>query len=397
MAINPRIENPSVRTSSSTAGDIVRNFVRVVNMPMLIVATLTVLFGLLIVSSAVEGSSDYSFNRQVIGVGIGFVLMLIIWRIDYHKLGALFVPLLIIDVVLILSPLLPIIGVEAKGAHSWISLFGQQIQPGELAKIVTILVMATMVSRYGGRLKSGKEYLKCVGILLIPCVCIMAQPDLGTGMVLFAIGLAALFTGGADWKWLLATFVIVALLIVGVIMLDPILDDMMGHDVFLKEYQMNRLLVFIDPTLDPSGVGYNLAQSKITVGSGGLVGKGLYAGTQSGLGFLPEAPTDFIFCVLAEELGFLGCIALLGLYAGLIACSFWIAVRADHQFGALIIMGIVGMWVFQILENIGMTIGLMPITGIPLPFMSYGSSFMLVNFMALGLVLSVWAHRVKIT
>jgi rod shape determining protein RodA len=391
------MENPSVRASSSSAGDLVRGFARAVNVPLFIVATLLVLFGLVVVSSAVEGSSDYSFSRQVFGIGIGFVLMVVIWRIDYHKLGALFVPLLIIDVVLILSPLFPIIGVEAKGASSWISIFGQQLQPGEPAKIATILVMASMVARYGGRLKSGKEYLKCFGVLLIPCVCIMAQPDLGTGMVFFAIGLAVLFTGGANWKWLLVTVVVIAFLIVGVIMLDPILDNMMDHDVFLKDYQMNRLLVFIDPTLDPSGVGYNLAQSKIAVGSGGFLGKGLHAGTQSGLGFLPEAPTDFIFCVLAEELGFLGCITLLGLYAGLIACSFWIALRADHQFGTLIVMAVVGMWVFQLLENIGMTIGLMPITGIPLPFMSYGSSFMIVNFMALGLVLSVWAHRVKIT
>jgi rod shape determining protein RodA len=178
-----------------------------------------------------------------------------------------------------------------------------------------------------------------------------------------------------------------------VIYLDPILDEAFGRDMLLKDYQMNRLLVFLDETLDPTGAGYNLAQAKIAIGSGGLFGKGLYQATQSTFGFLPEAVTDFIFCVVAEELGFVGCAALLTLYVALIACSFWVAARADDHFGTLIVMGCVGMWVFQILENVGMTCGLMPITGIPLPFVSYGSSFMLTNFMALGLILSVWAHR----
>ncbi|MDR1714183.1 MAG: rod shape-determining protein RodA, partial [Coriobacteriales bacterium] len=280
-----------------------------------------------------------------------------------------------------------------NGARSWISIFGQQLQPGELAKIVTILMMASLVARYEGKLNSGREYLRCVGFMLIPCAAIMLQPDLGTGMVLFVIGLTILFTGGANWKWLLATLVVVAVVIVLAILIDPQLDAIAGEDVFLKDYQKNRLLVFLDENLDPSGVGYNLKQAKIAVGSGGLFGKGLYNGSQSGLGFLPEAPTDFIFCVLAEELGFVGALGLLLSYSALIGASFWVSIKAGEQLGVLIVMGIVGMWVFQILENIGMTCGLMPITGIPLPFVSYGSSFMVANFLALGLILSVWAHR----
>ena len=188
-----------------------------------------------------------------------------------------------------------------------------------------------------------------------------------------------MFAGGASWKWLLSTIGILAAIVAVALMLDPVLDARMGHDVFIKEYQMNRLLVFINPDLDPTGVGYNLKQAMIAIGSGGLWGKGLGNATQSALGFLPEAPTDFIFCVVGESLGFMGAILLLALYAGLFASALVAMFRSRDLYGSLIIAGIIGMWTFQVLENIGMDIGLMPITGIPLPFMSYGSSFMLVN------------------
>jgi rod shape determining protein RodA len=201
-----------------------------------------------------------------------------------------------------------------------------------------------------------------------------------------------LFAGGANRRWLLITVVVILAAIIVAFLVDPLLDQMMGHDVFLKEYQKNRLLVFLDEDIDPAGISYNLKQAKIAIGSGGLLGKGLGNATQSGLGFLPEAPTDFIFCVLAEEFGFLGSLGLVILYGLLFLVVFRIAMRSVDPFGALVVMGIVGMWAFQILENIGMTCGLMPITGIPLPFISYGSSFMVVNFIALGLILSVWTH-----
>jgi rod shape determining protein RodA len=175
--------------------------------------------------------------------------------------------------------------------------------------------------------------------------------------------------------------------------LDGVLDTAFESDVLIKDYQKNRLLVFLDPSLDPDGAGYNLKQAQIAIGSGGLTGKGLGGATQSALGFLPEAPTDFIFCVLAEEFGFLGSLLLIVLYAALVFVVLRVAFKSYDLYGTLIITGVLGMWIFQIFENIGMTCGLMPITGIPLPFVSYGSSFMLVNFIALGLALSVWAHR----
>jgi rod shape determining protein RodA len=152
-------------------------------------------------------------------------------------------------------------------------------------------------------------------------------------------------------------------------------------------------LVILIVYLAPAGVGYNLRQAKIAIGSGGFLGKGIGNATQSGLGFLPESPTDFIFCVLAEQFGFAGSALLILLYAALLLCVLRVALSAGELFGTLIATGVLGMWLFQIFENIGMTCGLMPITGIPLPFMSYGSSFMVINFMALGLIFSIWKHR----
>ena len=156
---------------------------------------------------------------------------------------------------------------------------------------------------------------------------------------------------------------------------------------------MSRLMVWNDSTVDTSGDGYNVQQAMIAIGSGGLTGKGFMQATQSTLGFLPEAPTDFVFCVLAEEFGFVGAVILLVMYAVLIAVSVGIALRSNDLFGTLIVMGAVGIWVFQIFENIGMDIGLMPVTGIPLPFISYGASFMIMNFCLIGLINSVWVHN----
>ena len=221
----------------------------------------------------------------------------------------------------------------------------------------------------------------------------MTQPDLGTGLVYLVIGAVTLIMGGARWKYLIVLLGVFVGLIVAVFAVDEVLKNATGDYVLLKQYQRNRLLVFLDPSADVTGTGFNLNQAMIAIGSGGFFGKGLLNGSQSSLGFVPESATDFIFCVLAEQFGFLGALVLLALYLALILVSIRIARESSDLFGTLIVMGIVGMWLFQILENIGMDIGLMPITGIPLPFMSYGSSFMMVNFALLGLIGSVYAHK----
>jgi rod shape determining protein RodA len=283
--------------------------------------------------------------------------------------------------------------VSVNGARNWILIAGVQIQPAEIGKISYIVFMAALVARYKGRIESGRVYLRCFALMMLPAVCVMAQPDLGTGLVFFVVGMVVLFAGGAKRRWLLMTVGVLVAMVVLLFALDALMDNVLGSDAFIKSYQKDRLLVFLDPNIDPDGIGYNLRQAQTAIGSGGLFGKGIGNATQSGLNFLPEAPTDFIFCVLAEEFGFAGSMGLIALYALLLFVVLRVAFLAFDLFGTLVITGILGMWLFQIFENIGMACGLMPVTGIPLPFVSWGSSFMLVNFIALGLVFSIWAHR----
>ena len=365
-----------------------------INAPFLAVVVLLVAYGLVVVYSAVSADEDYNFTQQLVGVAVGAVVMALIWAFDYRRLSGYTTLFLIVNAVLILSPHLPVIGVTTMGATSWVKVGPlPQLQPGEFAKITVILLDASIMARYQGRLDDVREYLKAVGLMLVPFACIMTQPDLGTGLVYLFIGAVALVVGGARPKYLLISLAVGVVLVAAVFVADEVLKGATGEYKLLKQYQRNRLLVFMNQgSTDLSDEGYNLQQAMIAIGSGGLFGQGYMQGSQHALGILPEAPTDFIFCVLAEELGFFGVMVLLALYIALVVLAFRIASASGDMFGLLIVMCITGMWLFQILENIGMTCGLMPITGIPLPFMSYGSSFMVVNFALLGLMGSVWAH-----
>lgn len=380
-----RMQDPAVARATRP-----RRF-KYVNPSFYLFALLLVGYGLIVQFSATSADADYSFARQLSGVAVGMVLFVLITRIDYHALSGYTTLFLIINVVLLLSPHLPGIGVEVNGGRSWINV-GTQIQPGEFAKITMVLLAASVMARYGGRLTDLREYLKALGIMAVPFICVMTQPDLGTGLVYLVIAAFALIIGGADWRFMVGTVLAIVALCAAILIIDPIADQIAGHDVLLKDYQKSRLMVFSDSTYDTSGDGYNSQQAKIAIGSGGLLGKGFMQATQSSMGFLPEAPTDFVFCILAEEFGFVGALVLLAFYIGLIVTSVRVARGASDLFGTIIVICIVGMWLFQILENIGMDCGLMPITGIPLPFISYGSSFMVVNFVMLGLINSVWVH-----
>lgn len=371
------------------------------NLPFIVVIALLVSYGLVIVLSAVTDDPDYSFSRQLSNVALGTVLMILVWRFDYRRLSDFTTIFLVVSVALILSPHIPGLGTDAgMGAQSWIKLGPlPQVQPGEFAKITVILLDASVMARYGGRLDDAREYLKALGIMLIPFVCIMTQPDLGTGLVYLFITAVALVVGGARPKFLLITLAAGIVAVIAVFAIDEVLKYQKPDGTYeyrlLKNYQRARLTVFLDPDSDPTGNGYNLKQAQIAIGSGGLFGKGLFQGTQHTLGLLPEAPTDFIFCVLAEELGFFGVMVLLALYASLVLICFRIAGASSDLFGMVIVMCGVGMWLFQILENIGMDVGLMPITGIPLPFVSYGSTGMVLNFVMLGFIGSVWTHNIQ--
>lgn len=365
------------------------------NLPFILVVALLVSYGLVILMSAIANDPDYSFTNQLTGVALGVVSMVIVWRFDYRRLSDFTTIFLVVSVALILSPHIPGLGTDAgMGAKNWIKL-GIQVQPGEFAKITVILLDASIMARYGGRLDDPREYAKALGLMLVPFACIMTQPDLGTGLVYLFIAAVALVVGGARPKYLLITLALFIAAIVAVFLIDQVIHDATGEYKLLKQYQRNRLLVFLDPDIDPTGESYNLKQAQIAIGSGGLFGKGLFQGTQHALGILPEPATDFIFCVLAEELGFFGVMVLLALYTALVLICFRIAAASSDLFGMVIVMGVVGMWLFQILENIGMDCGLMPITGIPLPFVSYGATGMVMNFFMLGMIGSVWTHNIQ--
>lgn len=394
MAQLPQIDSLRRPNAAASAASKPRRFPWL-HLPLAIVITLLVGYGLIIVYSAVRADGDYQYSRQLGGVAVGLIFMILVWRFDYRRLSDYTTLFLIINVVLIMSPHIPGLGTDAgMGARSWIKL-GMQIQPGEFAKITVILMDAAVMARYGGNLDDPREYVKALGIMMVPFLCIMTQPDLGTGLVYLCIAAFALVMGGANTKYLLITLGLFVAAVVAVFAIDEVIKSSTGEYKLLKQYQRNRLLVFLDPDIDPTGESYNLKQAQIAIGSGGLFGKGLFQGTQHTLGILPEAPTDFIFCVLAEELGFLGVMALLALYAGLVLISFRIAGASSDLFGMTIVMCVVGMWLFQILENIGMDCGLMPITGIPLPFVSYGATGMVMNFIMLGMIGSVWTHNIQ--
>ncbi len=364
------------------------------NIILLVVIVLLLACGIVTLYAVTQTQTEYSIFRQLAGVGIGVAIMAAVWFFDYRRLAELVIPLIVLDVILIILPMVPGLGMEVNGATSWIKLGPLSFQPSELAKPVTILAVGAATAKHQGSIPKGSDYLKVVGIILIPFV-LLAREDLGTALVILIVGFCILFIGGAARRWLLLTIVVLCAGVAALLGLNSALNDWSGGSVrLIKQYQMSRLLVFIDQdNSDYADDAYNLNQAKIAVGSGEFVGKGWGKATQSSGGFLPESATDFIFCVYAEQFGFVGAFILLVLYLALLAVALSIGLASSDLFGSLVASGVMAMWLFQVMENIGMDLGLMPITGIPLPFMSYGSSFMITNFICVGLLLSIWARR----
>ena len=355
-----------------------------------------VLFGTLVMWSASFTNPDVSFSRHLLGIGLGVAVAVVMWNLDLSNLANISTALLIADIVIIFLPYVPGLSHNAMGMTGWIRipLIGLTFQPVELAKVVTVFFMAAIGAQYHGRIDSIRDYLKFCGMLAIPFVCIIIQGDLGSSLVVFFSGAVTIMMSGARKEWVLSTIAIIIGLVSIILATDSIIDGIVGDSSSLiKQYQMNRLLVFLDPEADTSGAGYNLQQSMIAVGSGGFFGKGIGNATQSSYGFLPESHTDFVFALLCETFGFAGALLLLALFALLLFSVIRIAIKCDSLFYRLACVGFVGLWMFQIFENIGMCIGLMPITGIPLPFISFGSSSMIVQCMIIGIVQSIWRRR----
>lgn len=389
-----RISSSGLHSLAGLAG-YVRRFFGQLDKPLLVSSLLLVGYGLLVVYSASLTIADASAPRQALGVVLGIVAASVIYRVDYRRFCGLTMALFIFDCLLMIAPFIPGLSYNSHGITGWIQIpgIGFTFQTSELAKPVTIVLMAALASEYNGRIPRLKDYLKLCGILAVPFALIMIQPDLGTGLVVLVSGATVIVLAGAKRSWVLSTIALLVGLVTLVLLTDSIIDQVFGDArSLLKDYQMNRLLVFLDPEHDTTGAGYNLQQAMIAVGSGGFLGKGMGNATQAGSGFLPEAHTDFVFALLSEEFGFVGAALLIMLYLALIFSSLRIAFRCDVLFGKLIVVGVVAMWTFQIFENIGMCISLMPITGIPLPFISFGSSSMIVQLLTVGLVQSVGAH-----
>ena len=352
----------------------------------LIPALLLVVYGVVVIWSASLTIPEANFPRHLVGIAMGLVGAVLVWRYDYRNLQGMTRTLLIIACILMIAPKIPGLSYSAKGITGWVKVpgIGITFQPSELAKLVVIYLMAALGAQYNGKIESLRDYVRLCAILLVPFGLILLQPDLGTGLVLLVFGATIIICSGAKRSWVLVT---IALIVVGAaaIIVTSMLD---GFPHILKTYQLNRLIVFVDPSVDPTNNGYNLQQAKIAVGSGGLLGKGIGGATQAGNGFLPEAQTDFVFALLAEEFGFVGGVVLLGLFAWMILSTILLGMRCESMFGKLVCVGCAAMWTFQVLEEVGMCMGIMPITGIPLPFISYGATSMIAQLMAVGMVQS---------
>jgi rod shape determining protein RodA len=359
-----------------------KRYLRNVNWPLAVGAVLITFMGVLCIRSAgihTPGARD-EFQKQILYLLIGLPAMFCVSLIDYRTWQRWAPALYVINLLLLLFILRG--GHSAMGAQRWISLgpLGT-FQPSEPAKLVVAIALAAVLCR--GSYQNLQELWKPLLVVAVPALLILKQPDLGTSLVLMAILTIELFFAlpklGDFGIYLLGVLVVAA--------------AALGTNAVLKPFQRARLFVFLNPRADPQGAGYNLNQSKIAVGSGEWFGRGLYHGTQTQLNFVPEHSRDFIFTVLAEEWGFAGGCALLALYAAILYGGVRAMLTARDRFGFLLASGLVGMLFFHVLVNLGMTIGIMPITGIPLPFMSYGGSAMLTDFIAIGILLNVYSQK----
>ncbi|PRR74986.1 Peptidoglycan glycosyltransferase MrdB [Moorella humiferrea] len=335
----------------------------------------------------------YYVKKQLIWILIGLVGLFLVLLIDYEQLKRYHHALYVFNLILLAAVFL--IGHQAKGAQRWINLGFFLLQPSEFAKTITIITLACFLDKRQGRLNRWQDLILPFVYVALPMLLILKQPDLGTSLVLLAILFGMLYVGGANPRLLL----IIAGSGIAIAGLALFAHFRFGLPLPLEDYQLRRLVVVLNPYNDGqggTGAGYHVIQSQIAIGSGGWWGVGWRQGSQAQLNFLPEHHTDFIFSVVGEELGFVRAVGVLGLYFILLYRMLRIAAHAKDMFGALLVSGVASTFAFHILVNVGMTTGIMPVTGIPLPLFSYGGSSMLANMLALGLVLNVNLRRQKI-
>ena len=345
---------------------------------VLLIASIGIL-NLYSVTSNGETTGTPLYLKQVLWLAIGLGAMLVIAFVEYRfytDFAYIVYTTAVVLLILVLG-----YGIITSGAQRWVKVGPLTFQPSEFVKISLILALAKFFQRYPGREGYSLKHLAFPFFLLfLPMILILKQPDLGTAIILLMVFFSILIFVKVRWSSL------ITLGVIGVSILPLVWR-------FLKDYQKRRIFTFFNPDLDPLGASYHLIQSKIAVGSGGILGKGFMKGTQCKLGFLPEQHTDFIFSALGEEWGLVGCFIVIGLYFLLIMWSLRIAVESKDRFGAILSFGVAAMLFWHTFINIGMVLGLMPVVGIPLPLLSYGGSFLLSTLIGIGLLLNVSMRR----
>ncbi len=340
--------------------------------------------GVLMVFSATQHrpgfEPTYFLERQALFTALGIAVMVLVASTDYRVFRD-FAPVIYFVTVVALALVLTPLGTDRRGAQAWFQLGPVQLQPSEVAKVGLIVAVSAYLAAHRGDI-DGRRVLTVLAVAALPMALIQAQPDLGTNLVFAAMLLGMLLVAGARPRHM------GALLLAGLVVAAAVFQ--LG---VVKDYQRDRLGAFISPESDTRQSGYSLRQSTIAIANGGLLGKGLFQGTQTKLAYVPEQHTDFIFTVVGEELGLVGSALLLVLFAVVVWRTWRAAALAKDLSGTLMCVGVLAMMVFQVFENVGMTMGIMPITGIPLPFMSYGGSSTLASFAAVGLVLNVHMRR----
>ena len=346
-------------------------------------------FGLLMIYSATSSAGSLGMERQMIFVAAGLTIYAIVSNIDYREFKNL-IP--IISVVVLIGLFAVYLFEPINGARRWIPLGLFNLQPAEFAKVMVILLLAALLSpsnrdEVGKRQLSWSTVIRAILIVALPAALVLFEPDLGTTLVFGFILFVMLFVAGATWRQMLA--------LAGAATGAVVLTLQRG---WLAKYQLDRIQVLFNPdTVDPTGIGYTMEQSKRAIGSGQLFGRGLFAeGTQTSFEYVPEQETDFIFTAVAEQLGFVGGILVIAAFAVIVWRLLVIAANARDRFGALIATGLAAMMVFHVFVNVGMTVGIMPVTGLPLPFLSAGGSFYLAMTLSLGLANSVWLMRTPV-
>ena len=363
-----------------------RRIFQIFDFPLLTITLMLCAIGVAAIYSA-NLQSDSAFMKslyfkQVYYIILSLGIMMAVALIDYRALERFAYPLYFIGLFALSATL--IFGKVGGGSRRWVTLAGYNIQPSELMKIILIIILARVFDDMMKKDDLGAADLVRPGLItLVPFIMVASQPDLGTAMIFIFVFVCMAFFNGLKADFLARTTALLALA-------TP------SFWFLLKPYQKNRILTMLNPEADPMGHGYHIIQSKIAIGSGGLWGKGIFMGTQSKLNFLPAKHTDFIFSVLAEEVGFFGAAALIALFFILILRMMEVMSLAKDKFGSLLVMGVASMISFNFLFNIGMTMGLFPVVGIPLPFISYGGSALITNFIGMGLVLNVSLGRYRL-